>query len=207
MLIEKYNVILQYLAKTSLMIYPLIVHMAIMFDQAVWAAGYLLMVVYLNSFQFKFYGFLLMTLLCSIMAYSFYYSNIDVWIIYLPPILIPAWLAYIFIKSMQNEQALISQVAERIEGEPLEKKHLNYTRVLTAIWGGVFILMVIEAIILAIWAPFNTWSWWVHVGNYVIVGVLFLIEIFSRRLFIGKRVKIAQMFKVLLQRNWHEFKK
>lgn len=208
--IAKSNVILQYLAKTSLMIYPLIAHMAIMLDQVVWAAGYLMVVVCLNSFQFfsrhRYLGIIFTLLLCSGMAYSFYYSNIDIWIIYFPPVLIPAWLAYVFIKSMQNEYALISQIAKRIEGKQLDQRHLNYTRVLTALWGVVFILMVCEAIMLAIWAPFYIWSWWVHIGNYLVVGMLFLIEIFTRRLFIGRRVKVVQMFKVLLKRNWHEFR-
>ena len=58
--------------------------------------------------------------------------------------------------------------------------------------------------VLAIWTPFEVWSWWVHVGNYIIVAALFLIEMMVRHRFIGHRVQLFQMISVLSRRDWHD---
>jgi len=208
--IAKPDSALQHLARISLLIYPLIAHIAIMLDQVIWAAGYLLVVVYFNSLkifsQHRYVGQGFAAFLCAVLVYSFFHPEIDTWMIYLPPVLIPAWLAFVFIGSVRMKRALISQIAERIEGEPLDQQQLRYTRRLTSVWGAVFVLMVCEAIVLAVWAPFDVWSWWVHVGNYLVVAILFLSELVSRRLLIGRRARVGQMFRVLLQIDWHRYK-
>jgi len=58
--------------------------------------------------------------------------------------------------------------------------------------------------VLAIWMPFEIWSWWVHIGNYIIVAALFLVEMFVRYRFSGQRVQLLQMFRALLQRDWRD---
>jgi len=195
------------LARISLLIYPLIAHIAILLDQPAWATGYLLVAVYFNSLKFfsadKITGMILFTAACVIIGYAFFISDIDNWTIYLPPALIPAWLAFIFISSLFSGKAFISQIAERMEGRPLDQQQLNYTRTLTIIWSGVFIAMIFEAIILSVFMPFDIWSWWVHVGNYIIIGFLFFGEILFRPLFTGKRAQFTQMLSLIFQRNWY----
>jgi len=192
------------MARLSLLIYPLVAHVAVMLDQVIWAAGYLLVAVYLNSLRvllrYRTIGLLLSVLLCAGLLSCLFYTQIDTWVIYLPPVLIPAWLAFVFLGSLRSKSALISQIAERIEGEALDPKHLQYTRWLTIIWGGVFLLMIVEAVVLAKWAEFETWSWWVHVGNYIVVGLLFALEFIARPKVIGRPVEFKKMLSVMLNR-------
>lgn len=192
------------------MVYPLVAHVAILLDQVIWAAGYLLVITYFNSLNFlfrhKIIRFIVPLMLFIVVVYSFFYTHIENWVIYLPPVLTPAWLAFVFIGSLFKKQAFITLLAEKIEGKSLEQQHLNYTRRLTAIWGVVFILMICEAIILAFWASFEMWSWWVHIGNYLIIVVLFFGEILIRPLFVKYKDNPANNFRELLQTNWYESK-
>jgi len=197
----------QQIVLLSLQIYPVIAHLGILFDQVIWAVSYLLVAVYLNSLKWLSRRNNLdkyaLTIVFAFLLYVLFDFELQTIIVYLPPVLIPAWLAVVFLGSLRTEHAFITQIAERIEGEPLDARHLLYTRRLTTIWGCVFILMIVEALVLAIWASFDLWSWWVHIGNYFIVATLFLGEMLLRPLFIGQRAKVFQMFKELLQRNWN----
>ena len=203
--IVKSDCVMQRFAKISLLIYPFIAHIGILMGEVIWPASYLIVVVYLNSLklfsQHRIIGISFTVFMC-VLFYALFYFEVHTSLIYLPPILIPGWLAYVFISSMSNEYALISKIAERIEGKTLDQQHLLYTRRLTALWGVVFVLMICEAIVLAIWAPYEVWSWWVHIGNYFIVAILFLGEMMLRYQLIGHRTQVGQMFRALLQRNW-----
>lgn len=197
--------ILQNLVKISLLIYPLIAHIGILMDQVIWSVCYLLVVVYFNSlklfYQHRLIGVGFSLLMC-VLVYFLFRSEMHVSIMYLPPVLIPVWLAFVFIGSMRTESALISKIAERIEGKPLDQKHLRYTRQLTAVWGIVFVLMVCEAVVLALWASHEMWSWWVHIGNYFVIAILFLVEMMMRHKLSGQRVNINKMLGMILSRNW-----
>ena len=191
----------------SLQSYPIIAYLGILLDQVVWVTCYLLIVIYLSSLkwlsqQHYFYKSIA-AIFFVVLLYALIYFEQQTWIVFIPPVLIPAFLAFIFLSSLRSEYALISKIAERMEGTPLDAKHLLYTRHLTVLWGIAFIMMVFEAVLLAIWAPFELWSWWVHVGNYIIVASLFVGEMLLRPLFIGKRANVLQMFKEILQRNWN----
>jgi uncharacterized membrane protein len=203
--IVKSDSVVQRFLRISLLIYPLIAHIGILTGEVIWAASYLILVVYLNSLKLfshhRIVGISFTALMCFLF-YVLFYFEVYALLIYLPPILIPGWLAYVFISSMRDEYALISKIAERIEGKLLDQQHLLYTRRLTALWGIVFVLMVCAAIFLAVWSPFEVWSWWVHIGNYFIVAVLLLGEMMVRYHLIGHRVQISQMFRVISQRNW-----
>lgn len=204
--IEKSDSVLQFLAKASLLIYPLVAHIGILADRVLWAAGYLLIVVFINGLMLLSKHNALILGFIAFMSSLFYaLVNFDLYafVIYLPPVLIPAWLAFIFIGSLFSETALISKIAERIEGESLGQRHLRYTRRLTGLWGLVFVLMVCEAIVLAIWASYELWSWWVHIGNYFVIAILFLGEMMVRKRIIGRRVQPGRMLKAFLRPGWH----
>lgn len=197
---------MQAIARLSLLLYPLIAHLGILMHQVKWPVIYLAIVVFLNSLQLfsrhKLIGLCLTILVCALL-YGLLYSDAYASILYLPPVLIPSWLAIVFLGSLQKDRAAISIIAERIEGKALDAQHMRYTRRLTLLWGLIFVFMVIEAITLAIWASYETWSWWVNIGNYIVVAVLILGEILLRPMLIGRRVPFGQTFKALLLRDWH----
>jgi len=203
--IVKSDSVLQRIARISLLIYPLIAHIGIIMGEVIWPASYLIVVVYLNSlnlFSRQWVIGISFTVFMCALFYALFYFEMHASLIYLPPILIPSWLAYVFIRSLNSDDALISKIAERMEGKPLDEQHLRYTRRLTALWGFVFVLMICEAIVLAMWAPYEVWSWWVHIGNYFIIAILFLGERRILQKQIGHQAQVGHMFRALLQRNW-----
>lgn len=208
----KYTHYLQYLAKLSFWVYPVVAHAGILMGQIMVPVYYLIAAVYINSLKqilqsstkATLFIILAFTLSMSALLYLIFSFRLQPSMIYLPPVLIPCWLAYVFLSSLRSEKALISRIAERMEGAALDARHLLYTRRLTALWGIVFLLMICEAIVLAKWTNFETWSWWVHVGNYFIVGAFFTIEMLVRQHFTGKRAQVVKMFGTMLTRNWHD---
>lgn len=204
--IKKPSSYLQQLANISLLIYPVVAHIGILMDHIIWPVCYLIIAIYINSiklcYQHKVYG-ILFTCLIGLLFYAIAKSDLRSFIIFLPPVLIPCWLAFIFFGSLRTDEAVITRIAQRIEGQSLDPRHLLYTRRLTVLWGMVFLLMIAEAITLAIWAPFEVWSWWVHIGNYIIIAALFLIEMALRDKFTGQKTDAIKMFKVMLKRDWH----
>ena len=207
--IEKPETILYRLSRISLLVYPLVAHSAIMLDKAIWATSYLLAIVcfysLMESYRYQGKSRIIFVLLCFLMVIFLYAFNFNVWAIYIPPVLIPAWLAFVFISSLYSEEgAVISRMAERIERKTLDQQQIAYTRRITAIWAIMFVLMICEAIVLALWASFEVWSWWVHIGNYILIASLFLAEILFRFTFLERRPQVFRMLKTLLQRKWHE---
>ncbi len=207
----KYSHYLQYLAKLSFWVYPVVAHVGILMGQITVPVYYLVAIAYINSLkqilQFRakatLFIILAFTLFILALLYLIFSFRLQPSMIYLPPVLIPGWLAYTFLSSLGSEKALISRIAERMEGAALDARHLLYTRRLTALWGIAFLLMICEAVVLAKWAKFETWSWWVHVGNYFIVGTFFIIEMRVRHHFTGKRAQVVKMLGTMLTRNWH----
>lgn len=170
---------------------------------------YLVVAIYINSlkliFQYRaireLLFFSVITLLMYALLFFTFNFNLASFIIYFPPVLISGWIAFIFLFSLKAEKSTIFRLAERMEEGASDSRHLHYTRQLTALWGVVLLWMVGEALLLARWATFEIWSWWVHVGNYCIVGTLFIIEMFVRHHFTGKRAQVVKMFSVMLTRN------
>jgi len=201
------NPALHRFSNISLLIYPVVAHIGVLMDQIIFSAYYLIIVIFLNSVNSLPHNKVLNMLLILIMSAFFYIifkSELLIFIIFIPPVLIPCWLAFIFLRSLRENEAVITTIARKIEGKDLDSRHLLYTRHLTFLWGIAFLLMIVEAITLAIWAPYKVWSWWVHVGNYIIVAALFFIEILVRHKFTGQRTQVFNFFRVLLQRNWHD---
>ena len=116
--------------------------------------------------------------LATATAISLYLN--DASILYLPPILINATLLLLFGRTLlPGQEPLITQFARRVEGEK-DEDVLKYTSGLTRIWTLFFILMLIEAIGLALFAPIEIWSLFTNLINYLLMLGLFLIEIVYR---------------------------
>lgn len=198
---------LQGIVNVSLFFYPVVAHIGVLIDQLVWPVCYLAIAIYLSSIKFLFRHKILgvfITLIMCVLIYAVITLDSFPLAIFIPPILIPCWLAFVFFRSIATNNAVIATIARRIEGKELDAKHLLYTQRLTVLWGIIFLMMVGEGITLAIWAPFEVWSWWVHVGNYFVILVLFVIEIMFRHRFIDQQPKVFQLLKVLSQGNWRK---
>jgi uncharacterized membrane protein len=103
--------------------------------------------------------------------------------LYVPPALIPAALFILFAQSLRpGATPLISRVASAMRGEPLPAPLVGYTRHVTVLWCGVFVVMFASAVSLALWASPQLWSLMTNVVHYLVLGVIFVVEFAYRRI-------------------------
>lgn len=191
----------------GLLLYPLAAHLSVYYQEPETVIGYVALIVAISALininrPVLVTGLAAISLsLVGLLAIS-KSQLLQIWI-YIPPALIPLWLSVIFIQSLKKpDGAIITRIAEMIERGKLDPGRLKYTRIVTGIWGLLLLLMAIEAIVLAWLAPMNIWSWWVHIGNYSLLFVLFALEILTRWLLFRRSPELGQMIKVMMKRPW-----
>ena len=112
----------------------------------------------------------------ALVVLCFYFSASMQFIVYAPPLAAFAFMAFFFYRTLRvGAEPLITQVA-RMEHPDLPLDMARYSRLLTAIWSGCFMLLFAVALLLAPLFPLDTWSRWVHGLGYVLPGTLFLGE-------------------------------
>jgi uncharacterized membrane protein len=130
-------------------------------------------------------------------------SSVDqqVLVLYLPPIIVPAFLAYVFGNTLRpGRTPLISQMIRLLHapGEEPEPAVWSYARRLTAAWTAVFVALVIFNLLLAALAEpdgllrasglepplavsHETWSLFTNLIEYLLVAAFFVVEYVYRR--------------------------
>lgn len=167
------------------MSYPFLIHYWVVTEQYLIAGLYLAVVVLIIAGQNLYQGH--KSLAISLALFSICIC-ISLWfdtkmIIFLPPILIPLMLAYIFGKSLvSQQQAFITVMAQKLKSAPLCSKEIKYTRTITKVWLIFFIATVIEDILLAYLADITIWSYMTNFINYIFVAAIFVIEYVARRI-------------------------
>ena len=105
----------------------------------------------------------------------------DIYLTYIPPIVIPLSLLIIFGSSLlPGKEALITAIGEASRG-PLTTTMRRYTYWLTACWCGLFVIMAILSTTLLLIGKQSLWFWFTNVFNYVIVSILFIGEFYLRK--------------------------
>ena len=98
------------------------------------------------------------------------------WLLYLPPILINLALCWLFGRTLKSGgRPMISRFAELEHGQ-LMPDLATYTRWLTWIWTGFFLVMALVSFLLAAFASENAWAMFTNVINYLLVATLFAAE-------------------------------
>lgn len=97
--------------------------------------------------------------------------------LFLPPILVNLLLCFPFARTLRTDSTpLISTFARMVHGHELDKATLRYTRAVTQLWAGLFILLALESLLLALFAPLEIWSLFTNFINYILVLLVFFIE-------------------------------
>jgi uncharacterized membrane protein len=109
------------------------------------------------------------------------YFQLTLYVLYLPPVIIPLLLWSVFYRSLQpGETPLTTQIGESVHGQfSAEMRH--YSRQVTAIWSVFFVLMAGWSALLPWLASDEIWSLFTNVINYLLVALLFVVEYFCRR--------------------------
>ena len=111
-------------------------------------------------------------------------SSMNVLPLYLPPVLVPAFLAWIFGQTLlPGRTPLIEQLVHLLHGtgEVPEDAALVYARRLTLAWTVLFVGLASTNLALAVFAEPEQWSLFANLIAYVIVVAFFVVEYAYRR--------------------------
>ena len=121
-------------------------------------------------------GHWLLLPLIPLVLYLLWWSQTAHAFFLLPPVLINVSLAMVFGSTlMPATTPLVTQFAQ-IMGGDLDPKVLRYTHQLTVAWVIFFVVMSIEALLLALYASPFVWSLFTNFLNYIFILLFFLVE-------------------------------
>jgi len=116
-----------------------------------------------------------------IVILALYYFSLVMYLLYLPPIIMPLGLfIYFGLTLLPGQEPLITGIAKSVRGT-LGLAMEKYTRTLTQVWCGVFVIMLLSAIVLPLINRPELWSWVTNVINYGVIGGLFVGEFILRK--------------------------
>ena len=168
--------------------YPIAIHSAIYFDRPAltilglvffWLGIFLHRLLPLKSL--KALSFWAATIAFATGLIILLRFNAAVWIAVIPPVLIPALVASVFIMSlMPNNKPLVADIGERARGK-LEPRLYKYAVNVTRLWAVLLVMISIESLLLALFASPALWSLVTGFLNYFIVGAVMVAEFYLRR--------------------------
>ena len=95
---------------------------------------------------------------------------------FLPPVLVNAYLLYLFARSvLPGQEALITRF-RRLSKQPMTEEIRHYTQQLTVLWVAFFTIALFTAVIAAHIAEAKTWWWALNLGIPAVAGLFFLAE-------------------------------
>ena len=117
----------------------------------------------------------------SLIALGFGLLDITLYVLYLPPILLPLLLLFVFGRTLiPGQEPLVTAIGEASRG-PLSAEMRRYTRLITQFWCGVFLAMMLWSLTLPWLEQPELWSWFTNIINYGLVAVFFVGEFILRR--------------------------
>ena len=167
-----------------LLCYPVVSHVAILLDRPLWSAVYLLGLIGFflvrELFERKFISVAILMVIGITGTMLVLHEQQELFI-YLPPVVISFGLLLIFGRTLRpGKVPIISRYAELIDGNLTDEME-KYTRQVTRAWAILFLLLTVESIVLAVFAPLYIWSLFTNVINYLAVAVMFIAEYAYRR--------------------------
>lgn len=123
--------------------------------------------------------------------------------LYLPPFIIQGSLLWLFASSLQQgKEPLITRIA-RVVFQQHDEATIRYTRKVTQLWSLFFIALLIETLLLTLFAPLEIWSLFANIVNYLLILLLFSVEFIYRRLRFPQRSSPQQLFRIFADTDWH----
>lgn len=165
--------------------YIVLVHLAVVYQAPLlqWLALVLLCVIpqYGALRAGRWRHWLLLALLAAGL-YALTRAGGGIYALFLPPIALPGMLLVIFAGSLRPGRVpVVAKVAEATAG-PLDAGRARHCRQVTWAWVILLAAQVIAAIVLAVFGPLWLWSAVTNFVNYLLMGLLFVLEYVIRRL-------------------------
>ncbi len=129
--------------------------------------------------KLKFRAALFVTLVACVLLYFGWSGRAEV-IVKLFPVLLFFLLGSVCLHSCAKHRvAIMTRIAIAIKG-PLVEEEVVYTRRITLAWGCFFGGLAVEALLLGIFAPVAYWALFIHIVNYALIILFFVIEYLVR---------------------------
>ena len=167
-----------------LIAYPLLVQLAVMWHEPrlEWLA--LLVLCAFPQYQAlceRRPGNWLLMLILGAVLYGLVHVGGGMYALFLPPVVVPACVLAVFAGSLRPGQVpLVTRVATAIRGS-MTPELVHYTRRVTQMWVVVLIALTLAEAGLALFASLPVWSLFSNCVNYLLVGLVFLLEYLYRR--------------------------
>jgi uncharacterized membrane protein len=184
--------------------YPLLAHVAVLSGRPGLIAasiGWLVVLVLLPGLQRLRPVPWIVLATVSIGLYSIAGSSAAVLLLFLPPVLIDGFMAWVFGHTLRRGRIpLIESIVRALHGpqDDLTDDILRYVRRLTGVWTALFVVLAVVNAALAlcvepggllltvgvqppVTVPLSLWSLLANVLDYLLVGALFVIEFAFRR--------------------------
>lgn len=186
--------------------YPLVAHLGVIFEKP-WLITLVLPLVYLaianpfpsiskNNRRTGILNTLGFIILLFFTAASIIWQ--DMTLLYFPPLLIVLAILIPFASSLQRGHIpLITRFQQLIEKETAPEI-ISYTSKLTWMWTIFLVLMLLEIILLSVFASREVWSLFTNVINYVLLAAFFILEWVFRMLWFRTWFSPVKFIKQLL---------
>lgn len=102
--------------------------------------------------------------------------------LFVPPVVTPAVVVAVFAGSLRAGQVPVATRLAQLSRDVLEPDVLVYTRRVTAMWALILAAIAVGNAALALLAPLPVWSLFSNFVNYLLVGLVFVLEYLYRRL-------------------------
>jgi len=164
-----------------ILLYPLALHIGI-FAGSVTPGILVLSVLLLLSggglaIKGAYSGWILLLSGMALLVCQAYYPSAAQMMLFLPPILINLLLGFLFARTLRaGSTPLISTFARIVHGHELDEVAQHYTRAVTQLWVGLFMLLALGSLLLALFAPLEIWSLFTNFINYILVLLVFMVE-------------------------------
>lgn len=164
--------------------YPLCVHLAVVtFNANIQLLALILLaagISYPGIKQKSIFAWMVL-LVVILMSLVISYLGLTLYVLYIPPIVIPLLLWSVFFRSLLPGQTpLTTQIGESVHG-PFRGAMAVYSRRVTVFWSLFFVLLAIWSGVLVVVASTEVWSLFTNVINYLLVGVVFITEYLYRK--------------------------
>lgn len=164
--------------------YPFVTHFLVVHERYELAGGYIMMLLGLLFLQQLGLRHIMMTIITGLASLLLGYLFVqDVkFVIYTPSIIVPLVFGYYFGRTLlPGQKPFITVMVELMRKTVLGDKEHLYTRHVTIGWVVLFVFLGLEALLLALFASLETWSYVTNFLNYLLVAIFFIVEFFVRR--------------------------
>lgn len=126
----------------------------------------------------------------------------DIHLIYLPPLVINLMVLIFFARSLlPGREALISRFV-RVVMKTESPEEIAYARQVTWLWTLFLATMLLETLLLTVFAPLRTWSLFANLLNYVFGATLFAGEYIYRQWRFPGQASLFHVLRRIRQTNF-----